>query len=296
MFSIPSGMDITTKGKAGVKNYANIYLKNVFDLGNGELIGFLHLEYLKGTQGSLNPACAQCPFYPAIYRISLCHSENSGKSWTFCGDIIGASDSRPGQCNIGGVAYVTVGDYFYVYFNEKSPTSAAYPAVARALKKDVIDSVRKTPPRVAGWHKYNGASGNWDQDGISGLGTQILSGENLDLHADAAYCVACKRYLLTVRDNGKNGLYLYQSVNGLEWKNPQFLAADYTENGVLYQPVFPYFASLSGDANTDCSVVGMEFFIYYIAQHFPERDNPPRFFIPSDQPIFRVKVQVKAEN
>jgi hypothetical protein len=294
MFAIPSGMDITTKGIAGAKNYANIYLKNVFDLGGGELLGFLHLEYLKGTQGNLNPACAACPFYPAIYRISLCHSENSGESWTFCGDIIGASDNKPGQCNIGGAAYVVAGDYFYVYFNEKSPTSAIFPSVARALKKEVIDSVRKLSPRTAVWHKYNGNTGKWDQDGLSGLGTRILSGDNLDLHADAAYCAACKRYLLIVRDNGKSGLYLYQSTNGLEWKNPQFLAADYTENGILHQSVYPYFASLSGDANTDCSVVGKEFFIYYIAQHFPERDNPPRFFIATDQPVFRVKVQVKA--
>jgi hypothetical protein len=294
LFTIPSGMTITTKWMAGASNFANIYLKNILDLGSGELIGFLHLEYLKGLQGSAFPSCPTCPAYPAIYRIALCYSKNQGETWTFCGDIIGANDAAPGACNIGGAAYVIENDYIYVYFNEKVPNSEHYPSVARALTREVIERARRFDAQASLWHKYNARTGAWDQDAICGIGSRIIGGKSVDMHADAAFCIPLSKYLLAVRDNEKGGLYLYQSINGLNWTaDPVRIAADYTDKGVEHQPVFPYFASLTADANADCSSVGKEFFIYYIGQHFADRDKPPRQFTAEDQPVFRVKVQIR---
>ena len=102
------------------------------------------------------------PVYPAIYRIGLCYSRNSGDSWTFCGDIIGVNDTTHDTVdmafNIGGAPYLIIDGFIYVYFNEKSPVSKQYPSVARAELSSVVSAARAS--NVTKWLKYNKNSKN----------------------------------------------------------------------------------------------------------------------------------------
>jgi hypothetical protein len=65
-------------------NLVNFYLKNVYDLGNGNLLGFLHLEYLDWVpngDGTYSPNYTTDPSGAPTanhYRIGLCYSTNTG--------------------------------------------------------------------------------------------------------------------------------------------------------------------------------------------------------------------------
>lgn len=287
LFAIPSGLPVTAAHTRGARNYANFYLKNVIDLGHGELLGFLHLEYMRALDG------ANLPTYPAVYRIGLCHSRDSGDSWKFCGEIVAANDTTPGACNIGGVPVLTIGAYLYVYFNEKlAGAPELYPSVARAHRSRVIAAARKgTTTR---WVKYDSQNGTWDQDGLAGVGSRVVtapdSAMGLDMHTDAAYCAPLGQYLLIVNalpyDTSRHTrLYLYRSNDGLRWEDPHLLVR--ADNNYRH-PVYPYFASVAPDASADCGTVGREFFVCYINQHFEPT-------VPVDLPLFRIALRIAGQ-
>lgn len=294
-FTIPPHLQdhVTFNYVPGVTNYANIYLKNVIAIGGNELLGLLHMEYM---QGFLN----DYPNYPAIYRIGLCYSNNLGDSWTFCGDIIGVYNWRPmllpggvlnDAVNIGGAANLIIGDSIYVYFNEYGlSNSTKYPSVARAKLSDVILAARNST--VTTWHKYDSSSKSFTQDGIDGLGSPVINKQYLDVHTDAAYCRHLKQYMLLVRDIIGKGLFLYRSTDGISWSHKQKVASDTIVNEKDRFPVYPFFASISGDANSVSSIVGKEFYIYYINAYFrPEKEGLGQR---TDLPLHRVKVNVNA--
>lgn len=287
LFTIPTRLKshVSHSHKQGVKIYANFFLKNVIDLGKGELLGLLHLEYMKNYIN--NP-----PVYPAIYRIGLCYSRNSGDSWTFCGDIIGVNDTTHDTVdmafNIGGAPYLIIDGFIYVYFNEKSPVSKQYPSVARAELSSVVSAARAS--NVTKWLKYNKNSKNFDQDGISGLGSPVINREYLDVHSDATYCNYLKKYLLIVRENSDPGLFMYISADGIEWSRTQKLASDNIDQGVQRHPVYPFFVSLSDGSNSDMSIVGKEFYVYFINIHWPLSYN----WVGTDLPLNRLKITVKS--
>ncbi|MDB5051058.1 MAG: hypothetical protein JWO30_4129 [Fibrobacteres bacterium] len=300
IFTIPSALQskvvvasspLPTVSAIPAYKCVNFYLKNVYDLGGGKLLGFLHLEYMawnRNSNGTYTPGYDPTLGGADHYSIGLAYSTNSGDSWTFCGDIIRTQDKTVnlGSANIGGAAYIVVGSNIYVYFNEKSTSSTSpYPSVAMAKISDVAtEAVNHT---VTPWKKYNAATKAFDQDAITGVGSQIIAGVALDMHTDAAYCAALKQYLIVVSENVTQSLYLYRSRNGIDWAKSRFLAQSYVgSDGYVHQPCYPYFASLNSDANSDNSTVGKAFSIFYISQHFANN------MVPSDEPVWRVNFKV----
>jgi hypothetical protein len=296
-FQIPTRLKMTAKYAAGAGNYANFYLKNVYCIRKSELIGFIHLEYLRGMKGTKALECRTCPDYPAVYRIGLCYSKNAGKVWTFCGDIIGANDTTPGACNIGGVPYLVIKDFLYIYFNEKAVNQPGlYPSIARARLSEVISAARKG--NVISWAKYNSTTQTWDQNGITGLGSKIIADTvpniQLDMHTDAAFCAPAREYLLMVsgyshNDDQFSRIYLYISKDGIHWISPRKIVESTTHER---HPAYPFFLSIASDASSDCSTVGKEFYIYYMNMLFRPADVP---FNPTDLPLYRIKVNVHAQ-
>lgn len=271
---------------------ASVFLMNVYVVEGDELIGFVHAERMHGCRGGQ-------PWYPAIYRIGLAHSTDRGRSWTFLGDIVGVHNADfaggctwrgspvPGvNCNIGGVPYLIVGEWMYVYFNEvRAGTLQPFPGVARARTDSVIAAARRSG--VSAWHKYDGHG--WAQDGISGLAAPLflspVPGTHLDLHNDAAYCTPLGEYLLTARapvftGSARDQLYLFRSRDGLTWGRALQLAESASAE---HDATFSYFASLDDDASDDCHVVGRTFSIYYIDQH-PSTNQLP---------VYRIRVSVR---
>jgi hypothetical protein len=267
VFTMDSSVNRTAAYAAHATNYANFYLKNVYDIdGKGRLLGFLHVENLKALDAN------HMPTYPAIYTIGLCYSEDWGDHWWFCGDIIGVNDKNCSDerhcgksgppwnfvgvaCNIGGCPYLLVGDYLYVYFNEKQNAESTYPypAVARAKLSDVVTAARAHT--VVSWKKYNG--GSWDQDGMTGLGSQILP-EGGDMHTDAAYCTALHKYLLM--SNVGEEIFIHTSVDGVHWSDRHLVTKTPTPGLNI---AYPWFISTADGATSDCRVVGKDFYIYY---------------------------------
>jgi hypothetical protein len=280
--------------------YVNFYLKNVIDLGNNQLLGLLHLEYLAWNK-QLNTnnqwTGLYIPGYDPVlqgasyYSIGMAFSTNTGDSWKFLGDIIRTNDKTPNllSANVGGAAYLRVGSYIYVYFNEKkSGNGAVYPAVARALLSNIAGAAGSgtTTP----WKKYNALTKAFDQDGVTGLGSEIIAGGGLDMHTDAAYCTPLKKYLIAVSDGTTQTLKILRSSDGINWVSPTFLASSYTApDGKLHLPCYPYFYSLDGDANSDNSVVGKNFNVFYVSQYFPP--NGVQWFF-TDEPIYRVQYKL----
>lgn len=305
IFALPIGLQSTVRITpnpvpyvTSIPNYkcVSVFLKNVHNLGNGELLGFLHLEYFSWIQEMNANNQWTGRYYPAYhpvlgganyYSIGMAYSNNNGDSWTFLGDIVRTHEKAPNllSANIGGAAYVRVGDYLYVYFNEKPVGSApAYPSVARALLTDISNAARGS--NTTPWKKYNAATQAFDQDAINGLGSQIIAEPGLDLHSDAAYNSALKQYLLTVYDGKINAVKILRSNDAINWFSPTVLATSYivSSNNNLHVPCYPYFYSLDADANTDNSVVGKNFNMFYVNQHTPSTG----YFQPSDQPVYRV--------
>lgn len=250
--------DFGTKNYSEIKNGADkicLYLKNVYKVSSNELLGFIHVEYV--FQDGKNP-------YPAYYSIALAYSNNNGRLWNFCGDIIRTFNISPDtRCNIGGAAYIIKDKYFYVFFNEVDAYFNKYPCVARAPVSLVIEEARHG--RVVNWEKYAGNE-KWEIVACSkkpGLGFRIIPDSilpNIDMHSDAAYCSALKMYLIAVNSN--NNLYILQSKDGIKWEKPiQIASWDKATNRI---PVYPYFASLGRDSNDDCSIVGKEFSIFFL--------------------------------
>jgi hypothetical protein len=271
--------DFGTKRYHEIRNGSdriNLYLKNVHKIGSNELLGFLHVEYT--FQDGVNP-------YPAYYSIALCHSTNNGDHWTFCGDIIRTNNIRAdNRCNIGGAAYVIKDGNYYIYFNEVDQNYEKFPSVACADTGAVNIAARNG--QVTEWKKFN-SSGNWNIVACSsnpGLGSRIIPESIMpfpDMHADAAYCNYLKKYLLAMKSS--NNLYILSSTDGINWNNPQLVAQYNNSTGRI--PSYPYFASLSSDANEDCSIVGKQFSVYYINMLYEPTSG-------NNLSLFRIKMMV----
>jgi hypothetical protein len=298
LFSVPTSLRTLLKPQSckQAKQFgltsAALYLKNVYEIADNELLGFVHLEYFRGCRNG-------GVWYPAVYRIGLAHSFDGGRSWRFLGDIVGvhnddfrggctwAGSPIPGvNCNVGGVPYLVVDGWFYVYFNETSKgTIIQYPAVARARVTDVVAAARND--RLTVWRKFD--ANGWAENGISGLGARLLdppvAGAGLDTHHDAAYCESLGEYLMTVgvpvhAGSAIDRLYLYRSADGLTWREPLCIAESESR---FHGTAFSYFASTDADASRDCSRVGKRFSIFYIDQ------NPAEHQLP----VYRVDVEIR---
>jgi hypothetical protein len=232
------------RGKAN-PNYDYIWINNIYERDNGDLLAFCHIEKNVETDVAIQ------------YAIGLVYSTNNGDYWTYCGEIIRPQEDTD---NIGGVPYLVVGDYFYVYFNEKPLNSGRRICVARANVNDVLNAAQYG--EVIAWNKYD--SGTWSQDGLTGAGSNIILDINgYDVHSDAAYNRTLKRYMLTLQNSGQ--LFLYISTDGINWGNN--IIFDETDENDFIQ-CYSFFAGFV-DASDDCREVGSEFYIIYPRKDWP---------------------------
>jgi hypothetical protein len=218
------------------------WLYNIYVIDSTHWLGFIHREVNTGQPN-------------VEFAIGLGYSINAGESWLYCGDII-----RPQNINqnIGGVPYVVVGNYFYVYFNEWTTGGTKRISVARALISDVVTAAQSGT--ITTWYKY--ASGVWTQNGITGLGSNIITDMDsyYDTHADAAYDSTLGKYMLLLQTHGEGQLLLYTSTDGVTWGDRTVVDQVATDTQIQ---AYSTIASLTTGATDDCREVGASFYIIY---------------------------------
>ncbi len=236
------------------------WIPNFYQQKDGTLVGFVHREDLFPSNGRKDGG--------NNFFIGIATSKDGGLSWTYLGDVLatrGNGSSNPGFANIGGVPYLIVNGYAYVYFNERSGTNASddrFLAVARASLRDL--AAASASGRAPRFQKYR--DGAWTEDGMTGLGSEIIPGSRCrndsptayDFHSDAAYCRPLGRYLITVQTHASNELKLYTSLNGLDWCFEKHL-------DVAPGCMLPYstIVGFGNDSAPDSHEVGNEFYIYF---------------------------------
>lgn len=234
-----------------------IWILGMYKRDNGDLLGITHSEVSYPSDG-----------IEFRYSIGLGYSKNNGQSWTYCGEIVRAADEK---MNVGGGAYIIVGDYLYVYFNDNSPmseidatiapdevnNSRRRMCVARSRLGDVLKKAQNR--KVGTWYKYK--EGHWHTPGLSKTaGTNVIPKiyGTEDLHSDAAYCTALGKYLLTVQTHQAHKLLLFSSPEGIQWTREAIV--DETDENVM-QP-YSSFVDYNGPTE-DCREVDGHFYIYY---------------------------------
>ena len=242
------------------------WLPNIYQHSDGSLIGFCHREDLYPSNGRNDGG--------QNFFIGLAKSTNGGSHWTYLGDVIttrGNGATNPAFANLGGVPYLIVDGYVYVYFNEHDGPTASdhrYLSVARASLSDVTSATTSRKPR---FQKFR--DGRWTEDGMTGLGSEIIpdsrfrndSSNAFDFHSDAAYCKPLGRYLITVQTHSDNTLKLYSSADGLHWLFEKNLD---TSPGCMH----PYssIVGFGNDSTPDSHVVGNTFYIYFPRKGFTD--------------------------
>jgi hypothetical protein len=219
------------------------WIQNIYKHADGILVGFVHREDLYPKNKNLHGN--------SFYYIGLASSEDNGLHWKYLGDILGTMGNR----NIGGVPYLVVNGYFYVYFNEWNQNNHKQLSVARAKVNDVMNALKLN--EVIPFFKYN--NGSWQGDGFTGIGSSLIldSNSNYDFHSDATFCKPLGKFLITVQTHGENKLYLYFSDDGIRWVDRIIL--DYSPGNI-----HPYSSIIGFDAESsdDSHEVGSQFCIY----------------------------------
>ncbi len=232
---------------------SGVWVQNLYQWEAGTLIGFIHREDLERN----NDAGAN------DYFIGLAISTDGGLHWTYGGDILSTVQNGDAvHSNMGGVPYLVVGDYFYIYYNEFNRNGVMYPSAARCRIDETVEALKDGTVPVA--EKYAG-DGVWGVDGMTGTGKPLIAdgyGTGYDTHADAAYCAPLGRYLLTLQTHGLSRLLLYQSDDGLNWDDYEPIVLDQAQEGVFMQP-YSTFVGLTEDASDDFSTVGACFYLYF---------------------------------
>lgn len=222
-----------------------IWILGMYKRENGDLLGITHSEVQAFPGGKRNQ----------VFSIGLGYSTDDGASWTYCGEIVRAGNPHT---NVGGGAYVIAGDYLYVYYNDRERSAREKKlCVARARLSEVLRDASQH--RVGKWFKYR--DGKWDTPGLSDrAGANVIPKVygNEDLHADAAYCTALGKYLLTVQTHAANKLLLFSSADGVNWV--QEAIVDTADKGEM-QP-YSSFVDFDGPAD-DCREVDGHFYVYY---------------------------------
>lgn len=268
--------------------FDNAYIPNVYQCPGGGLVGFVHIESSKGNPTE-NPAPPPGNnwFYgdrganSVRYSIGIAYSGDNGEHWSYCGDVIcsGNQDGNCGTNNIGGIPYVVHNDSLYVYFNEFDAGNNRRIGVARAKAGDVIAAAQAG--NVTLWEKYTDPGWSTDALASGNYGADIvphISGISLyDTHADAAYCSPLSTFLLLAQTSGNGKLLLYSSYDGLHWNsNPAYLDDNYDCSGtpvVCTEQPHAFFVSFNLDGSNDCTIVGKEFYVYYLHQRTYENQT-----------------------
>jgi hypothetical protein len=239
-----------------------IWILGMYECPNGDLLGITHAELNNAPKGTSRRNAQQ------RFALGLGYSTDRGVSWTYCGEIVRPADDRH---NVGGGAYIIRDEYLYVYFNDIIPgeSRARATRIQCAARADLDTVIRAASNhQVTPWHKYR--DGRWETPGLSGepgedLIPHVVGGE--DLHADAAFCTALGRYLLTVQTHRAGKLLLFSSPDGLDWSLET--TVDEVSNGAI-QP-YSSFVDFDGPS-VDCHIVDGDFFIYF-PRKGPDHDH-----------------------
>lgn len=235
------------------------WLPNFYQHSDGTLFGFVHREDLYPSNGRKDGG--------HNFFIGLAKSKDGGMNWTYLGDGIttrGNGATNQAFANLGGVPYLIVDGYVYLYFNEHdgpTETDHRFLSVARASLRDVVSANENRKPR---FQKYR--DGAWNEDGMTGLGSEIIPNSfcrhgtptAYDFHSDAAFCKPLGRYLITVQNHAANELKLYTSTNGVDWVFERNL-------DVAPGCMHPYssIVGFDNDSAADSHEVGNVFYIYF---------------------------------
>ncbi len=235
------------------------WINNIYKHTDHTLVGFCHREeYAPGNgrkDGGRN------------FFLGLAKSTDGGSNWKYLGDVIAPHGLNGHDPNIGGVPFLIVNHYVYLYFNEydgSSTNNSRFLAVARASVDDMMSAVQAG--RVPDFRKFS--NGKWTEEGMTGLASEIIPGSRChvgdwaegvyDFHSDATYCKPLGRYLITVQTHTLNRLLLYSSVDGLRWQFGRVL--DHAP-GCMH----PYscFVGFDPSAADDGHEVGSKFTIFF---------------------------------
>lgn len=233
-----------------------IWILGMYETSDSNLLAITHSEvrYPKKSQQ---------------FALGIGYSKDRGQSWTYCGEIVKAADPYR---NVGGGAYHIVGDHLQVYYNDTKGQ-----CMARAKLADVLREAKRQ--RVGKWHKH--CEGKWNVPGLAAIsGTPIFprkGGE--DVHSDAAYCTALKKYLLTVQTHAKGRLLLFSSSDGVAWQLETVV--DSNDDGLIQ--AYSTFVDFDGPTR-DCHQVDGDFYIYFPRKNMKNHDWDA---------MFRVRLRVK---
>ena len=260
------------------------WIPNIYKHTDGTLVGFVHREDLYPANGRTDGG--------NNFFIGLAKSTDGGLHWIYLGDVITTRGNGAGNAafaNLGGVPYLIVNGDVYLYFNEHEGQTASdhrFLAVARAKLQDIMAAVQagQVPP----FQKYS--QGAWTEDGMTGLGSEVISGSlcrndwfsAYDFHSDATYCKPLGRYLITVQTHGANLLKLYSSADGVDWRFEANL--DFAPGCML-----PYSSFISFDPtdSADSHDVGGDFYIYFTRKKLANYD---------DDTLCRIKCSIKPQS
>ncbi|MDB5050384.1 MAG: hypothetical protein JWO30_3455 [Fibrobacteres bacterium] len=260
-----------------------IWIPNMYQLTNGDILGFAHIEDYHTCKhyacAGTDPTDIPTNF---TYRVGLAYSKDAGLTWKYTGDIIKPSLSGGQGTNVGGVPYLVVGNYFYVYYNDYPNMTSS---VARALITDVVTASQtcsQSPytncPQVS-WKKFNDnnmANSGFNENALTGVGSNIVpllpgsTNSHGNFHSDAMYSSVLKKYFITVQMVDGGGvpisLNLYSSQDGINWGN--MIVIDSTAN--RWSP-YSSFVGLTNGSN-DCRTLGSTSYLMYPRSGWHDND------------------------
>jgi hypothetical protein len=230
---------VLAPGKAGDFDNGYAGVSGVYRHGDGKLYGFYHAE----DQEDMPPIGGGVPGF--FCSIGTAASEDGGRSWRKLGQVITSAKPKgwtafPGQPDRGaGEVCVVVGrggKRLLAYYTEHSRIEGRGVQICLARA-----SISEGPPLPGTWRKYR--LGSFDQPGIGGLDTPVLSAARMD-NADAAfphvsYSKYLDRYVMVFNINvwkeyvekgralERSGIYVAYSDDGVEWSEPDMLVRDY---------------------------------------------------------------------
>ncbi|WP_405063794.1 hypothetical protein OG474_19685 [Kribbella sp. NBC_01505] len=226
------------------------------DPQSGVVLQMVHLEQNTTTGG----------FYSTLH---LGRYDPVSKRTTYLGPLASPRatkdqiDALRGSADMGTPAFAVRDGYLYVHFpdyyvNSGGGFASTALSVARAPLADVLSAAGAG--RVVAWHKY--LDGAWDSPAVGGASTEVRPGERGSWHPNV------------VRTT-RGGSLLVQGVSSTE-----FVLADSADGVLSWSAAVPLFndpdkfniyPTVVG-TGADPSVVGDEFYIYYLQWNSKQPD------------------------